>query len=109
MEIPDLMNVWRDFNKYIPAPAMYESLAEECIELAQAAQKMARVIRGENPTPVTEEEADDMVREEFTDVISCAIGLDLEVSAGLSIMKFQRMQRRCFYEEDPLSRKEERS
>lgn len=35
--------------------ATYELLAEECIELAHAALKMARVKRGENPTPATEE------------------------------------------------------
>lgn len=37
--------------------AMLEQLAEECTELAKAALKMARIIRNENPTPVTEEEA----------------------------------------------------
>lgn len=34
--------------------AMLEQLAEECTELAKAALKMARIIRKENPTPVTE-------------------------------------------------------
>lgn len=33
--------------------AMLEQLAEECTELAKAALKMARIIRKENPTPVT--------------------------------------------------------
>ena len=37
--------------------AMLEQLAEECTELAKAALKMARIIRKENPTPVTEKEA----------------------------------------------------
>ena len=78
---------------------MYESMAEECVELAQAALKVARTLRGENPTPISTNEACDMVREEFTDVINCAIGLGLEVSAGLSIAKFQRMQVRCLFEE----------
>ena len=39
----------------IGEPAMYEQLAEEANELAHAAQKMARIQRGENPTPVTDE------------------------------------------------------
>lgn len=39
----------------IGEPAMYEMLAEEATELAHAAQKMARILRGEKPTPVTEE------------------------------------------------------
>ena len=37
-------------------PALLEQLAEECSELAQAALKLARLERGENPTPKTEEE-----------------------------------------------------
>ncbi len=37
----------------IGEPAVYEQLAEECSELAKAALKMARILRNENPTPVT--------------------------------------------------------
>ena len=37
--------------------AVLEQLAEECAELAQAALKMARIERGENPTPVTMKKA----------------------------------------------------
>ena len=37
----------------IGKPAMLEQLAEEAAELSQAALKLARVIRNENPTPVT--------------------------------------------------------
>ena len=62
----------------IGVPAMYEMLAEEATELAHAAQKMARIQRGENPTPVTEEEARENLTEEFTDVIQCALELGLE-------------------------------
>lgn len=43
--------------------AMLEQLAEECTELAKAALKMARIIRKENPTPVTEKEAIANIRE----------------------------------------------
>ena len=35
----------------IGVPAMLEQLAEECSELAHASLKLARKIRGENPTP----------------------------------------------------------
>lgn len=55
--VPYEMNVWERFPDLVGEPAVYESLAEECSELAKAAQKMARVLRNENPTPVTEEEA----------------------------------------------------
>lgn len=51
--------------------AMYEQLAEECAELGQAALKMARVLRRENPTPMTETEASDMIIEEAADVLIC--------------------------------------
>ena len=44
--------------------ATYELLAEECIELAHAALKMARVKRGENPTPATEEKVKKSIVEE---------------------------------------------
>lgn len=53
-------------------PALYEQLAEEAIELAHAAQKMARKLRGENPTPVTEHFIFHNLVEEFTDVCNCA-------------------------------------
>ena len=61
--------------------AMYEMLAEECSELAQAALKYARIIRRENPTPVSEDDAHENLIEEFTDVIQCAEELDLRINA----------------------------
>lgn len=51
--------------------AALEQLAEECAELGKAALKLARIIRGENPTPVTEEEAEKNLREEIIDVLVC--------------------------------------
>lgn len=54
----------------VPMPDLYEQLAEEAAELAQAANKMARVLRGTNPTPKTEEEARNNLIEEYTDVVS---------------------------------------
>lgn len=43
-------------------------LAEEASELARAALKLRRVYDGKNPTPVTEEEALENLREEIADV-----------------------------------------
>ena len=51
--------------------AMLEQLAEECAELGQAALKLARVLRKENPTPVTATEAQDAIIEEAADVLIC--------------------------------------
>ena len=39
--------------------AVLEQLAEECTELAKASLKLARILREENPTPVTRDEARD--------------------------------------------------
>ena len=54
-------------------------LAEECTELAQAALKLRRALDGKNPTQNTEEERRRALLEEYTDVIHCALVLDLEM------------------------------
>lgn len=59
--------------------ALYEQLAEECVELAHACQKKARLLRGENPTPLTMNDIDEMVEEEYTDVCLVAHLLYLHV------------------------------
>ena len=41
----------------IGTASMLEQLAEECNELGKAALKLARIVRKNNPTPVTEEQA----------------------------------------------------
>lgn len=53
----------------IPDAAILEGLAEEAAELAQAALKVARVLRRENPTPTTLEAALDHLQEELADVL----------------------------------------
>ena len=63
----------------IGTTAMLEQMAEEAAELAQAALKLARIKRGENPTPVTEEEAWKHLVEEYTDVYQCAMELMIPV------------------------------
>ena len=52
--------------------ALYEQLAEEAAELAHAALKYARILRGENPTPVNGNEAFAAVIDEVSDVTLCA-------------------------------------
>lgn len=54
--------------KLLGEPAVLEGLAEECAELAQAALKLARVQRGESPTPITREAATLNFIEEVADV-----------------------------------------
>lgn len=52
-------------------PALLEQLAEECSELAQAALKMARLERGENPTPKAKIDCEAALMEEIADVHLC--------------------------------------
>lgn len=59
---------------------LLDQLAEECTELAHAALKASRILRKENPTPVTLHEAESMVIEEWTDLclVADVIGLNLD-------------------------------
>lgn len=66
-----------DIIKEIGLPAALEQLAEECCELGQAALKLARKLRGENPTPKSEVECRNALREEMADVLVCMEALSL--------------------------------
>jgi len=70
--------------------ALCEQLAEECGELAHACLKKARKIRGENPTPLTENDIDDMIEEEFTDVMLVCNMLGLSIDFGTYYKKIDR-------------------
>lgn len=48
--------------------ALYEQLAEECSELAQAALKKSRKLRDENYTPLSMDEIDSSLEEEYSDI-----------------------------------------
>lgn len=80
--------------------AMLEGLAEESSELAQAALKLARILRGENPTPMHFEEAHEKLVEEMADVIlySQVIrerhGIQLSEVADLILAKQDRWEKR---------------
>ena len=55
--------------KNLSEPARLEQLAEEASELGHAALKLARILRGENPTPVSEDEAREALVREIADVL----------------------------------------
>lgn len=55
--------------KNLSESARLEQLAEEASELAHAALKLARILRGENPTPMPEEAARKNLTEEIADVM----------------------------------------
>ena len=59
----------------IPEPALLEQTAEEATELAHACLKYARILRGENPTPISAEDAQEQVILEAADVEVCIIQL----------------------------------
>lgn len=62
--------------RIIGEPAALELLAEEAVELAHAALKLARVLRGENPTPVSYLDAAAQFAEELGDVRLCTRALE---------------------------------
>jgi tryptophan 2,3-dioxygenase len=78
----------------ISEPALYEQLAEECSELAQAALKKARKLRNENYTPKTMDEIDADILEEYNDVRLCAMVLNLSENLQAITNKLNRWIRR---------------
>lgn len=78
----------------IGTSAMLEQLAEEAAELSQAALKLARVLRGENPTSVTRKEARKHLMEEYTDVWQCAMELMISVDYHQIDEKSERFRER---------------
>ena len=61
----------RGIMEKIGLPAMLEQLGAEGGEVVQASLKYARLLRGENPTPKTEEQCIDDLTEEIADVELC--------------------------------------
>lgn len=80
--------------KSVPKPALLEAIAEEATEVAQAALKASRVIRGENPTPVTWEEAVANLNEEITDLELCIDALDCPTDWNVYRRKLDRWIKR---------------
>ena len=80
-------------NRMLPA-ALYEQLAEECVELAHAALKTARVLRGENYTPRTMRECMGMMQEETNDVHLVARVLGLKPDPEMVRHKLERWYER---------------
>lgn len=79
-----------NIEKMIGKAALLEQLAEEASELTKAALKLSRILRGENPTPVTKRGACADVIEEYTDVIQCAMELGLEIDVCQMELKDKR-------------------
>lgn len=67
----------REIVNRIGLPALLEQTAKECSELSQACLKYSRKLRGENPTPKTEQDCVAALMEEISDVRLCIAQLDL--------------------------------
>lgn len=57
--------------EHVSEHRLYEQLAEECCELAQAALKMSRYLQKEDYVAMTKEEIHSKIVEEMTDVLVC--------------------------------------
>lgn len=79
---------------HVSQAVLYEQLAEEALELSLAAFKIARIIRDENPTPVTMECAVDNLVEEYSDVCNISDLLNLKPNDNLRKSKLIRWNMR---------------
>lgn len=57
--------------KYLGEDEILAQMAEEAAELAKACLKLRRAILGNNPTPVSEDEAMEAMTEEWADLLLC--------------------------------------
>lgn len=79
---------------HVSKAALYEGLAEECIEVAKEAQKAARILRNENPTPAKLDETIDRLENELGDIFNYMITLHLQFDIDDSELKMERWVRR---------------
>lgn len=79
-----------DILSVIGRPAALEQLAEESSGLAQAALKLARYLRAENPTPKSRKQCEEDLKEEVTDVILAMEALGLQADPKIRDQKRQR-------------------
>lgn len=94
-DLPRIEDCIREIREKIPVPDIFDQLAEEAAELAQAANKMARIMRGTNPANIDEREAIKNVVEEYTDVNVVAKDiLELQVDGLQADYKLDRWAKR---------------
>ena len=70
--------------------------AEECSEAAHAALKLRRALTGENPTPVSVQDAGENLLEELTDIVICVdvLALDFYRSEEKAVRWINRLDSR---------------
>ena len=76
--------------------ALLEQTAEEAAELSHAALKLARILRGENPTPVDAVSARKALCEEYADLQVCVSELTaygyVDLATVVRIMESKRLR-----------------
>ena len=92
MAIEDNKEILQRIRNLLGQSELSSGLAEEAAELSVAASKYARVIRGLNPTPVQDVEADENLQEEFADAFLYAwlVGIDTSMVAKIIDRKSKR-------------------
>lgn len=79
----------------IGRPALLEQLAEESVELAHAALKLARKLRGESPTPARKETLIEHLMEEIADVdVMLSELADTEIYDGEEVVRMRGIKTR---------------
>ena len=78
----------------IGLPAVLEQCGEECCELGAASLKMARKLRGENPTPKSFEEIRLNLIDEIADVTLCMAILKYEAEITTDEITHAIMERK---------------
>ena len=73
---------------------LLDQLAEEATELAHAALKASRIMRGENPTPVNILDAERKLVEEWTDLCLVADVIGISLDEDIYDGKLNRWQHR---------------
>lgn len=82
--------------------AIVLQLSEEASELAAAASKLARILDGENPSPVPPEQARRSILDEFGDVLNC---LDLIITPSENIFVSENRAEKCIRWADRIKEK----
>lgn len=88
------MTTYGKIRNTIGREAALDQLAEEAAELAQAAIKASRILRGINPSPVHLEDAEKALTEELSDVILCAQVVGLIPDQSIMTEKLERWGQR---------------
>lgn len=81
-------------SSHIKTVTLLDQLAEEATELAHAALKASRIMRGENPTPVNILDAERKLVEEWTDLCLVADVMGLNLDEDIYDGKLNRWQSR---------------